>query len=225
MPRRFTASSLVERIKKACDKENDEQISDSEWKSLMSEVYGLDLYSEVALTGYRYFEYTVDVTATGADSYDEEADVLTTVSICRVIDDSGTLSPPLIELAHQEEPYLAGLTGNASAYQHIDDLLYLYPNPSSGTYRWRYIPQPPDLGTYADSDVVDVVCPAGESLLIWGTAALGLSKSESDVRFALSRMEKAREALQVWCANRSMDGRHRPINLDGALDPWDWRNR
>lgn len=219
-------ASLVTRCKRRADLENDEHISDAEWKALIGEVYG-DLYSEVALTGYRYFEYSTTVTATGATSYTEPTGHMSTTSIHRVVDDAGRLSDPLVELSPGEEQYYKGRTGNAIAYQLIDDQLVFYPNPSSGSYTWRYIPQPPDLGTYDDAGVVDVVMPDGEAFLLWGTAVLAKSKSESDVTLAMARLAEVRERLQVWSANRAMEGRRRVQGFDlndGRLVPPGWDN-
>lgn len=217
--------SLVSLCKELADLEDDDHISDAGWKSRISLVYG-DVYEEAALTGYRYFEYKSDITADGSSSYDEVDDHLSTVVIARVIDDAGRLGPPLVELNPGEERAYAGMTGTAVGYQLIDDLLYLYPTPDSGTYRWRYIPQPPDLSTYADDDVVDVVTPSGMNFVTWGAVASAKSKSESDLRHALGEQEKAREKFMVWCANRSIQGRRRVQDErdpdDSPRLPGDW---
>jgi hypothetical protein len=215
-------SDAVTRCKRRADLENDEHISGAEWKALISETYG-ELYSEVALTGYRYFEYDEDITATGAASYDEPDDHMSTVSLCRV-ESTGRIVP-LIALEPGEERRFAGMTGDAIGYQLIDDLIYLYPKPNSGTYRLRYIPQPPNLGAYADDGVIDVVTPDGEAFLVWGVTVLAKSKSESDVTLAMQRQEAARERVQVWAANRSMDGRRRNQGVeleDVAIDEGEW---
>jgi hypothetical protein len=223
MPRRFTMSALVQRCKQRCDLEHDSHISDAEWKALLSEQYG-ELWSIVAETGYRYFESTHTITATGADGYAEPADHYATVQVTRV-DDSGR-EHILDELMHQEEPRFKGLTGAATFWTLVDDRLYLYPKPESGTYRWYYLQQPTGLADYADDDVIDVVTPDGEAFLIWGVAVKARSKSESDTQLAMVERERYRNQLQFWAAQRAIGDHRRRVTRDGPdLDAGDWRYR
>jgi hypothetical protein len=205
--------------------ENSSLISDSEWNALISEVYG-ELFSEVAASIERYFESVATVTATGATSYDEPTDHLSTIRIARV--DSSGRQCHLKELRSQDEVHFIGARGSDAAYWAlVDDQLFLYPNPSSGSYKWYYLPQPPDLASYADGDLVDVYCPAGLKFLVWGVAAIALAKAESNSQLALQKQEQARDEVQYWAANRNLaEGKSRPIeDIEGSArfgpDGWE----
>jgi hypothetical protein len=66
-----------------------------------------------------------------------------------------------------------------SRWELVDDTIHLYPTPPSNQlYELRYVPQPPDLSTFADSDVIDVVTPDGDAFLVWGTVVMALSEVE-----------------------------------------------
>ncbi len=223
MPRLFTTATLRTRIRQRADIENDSHVSDSELNGLMSEVYG-ELSSEVSAVLNRYFETSTIVTATGATSYNEPSDHYALIRIARV--DSSGREFDLEQLRSQDEAHFKGLTGSdARGFTLIDDQLRLYPNPSSGSYKWYYLPQPPDLSSYADGDNIDVVCPAGEAFLIWGVAAIALGKAESNASFALSKQEQAREQLQFWASQRNLvTGPSRGGSGDGGPSglPGDW---
>lgn len=203
MPRRFTVSALLDRCRKRCDKVGDDSLTDADLQAHMSEVYG-ELYSIVAESGHRYFEYSSTITTTGATSYTEPSDHLGTVRVERVVNTTTGETTPLREIGPQEECYWNGSTGTARVFALVDDQLRLYPVPPSGeTYHILYIPQPPDLTTYAGTDVVDVVSPAGEAFLIWGVAAIAKGQTEGDVSLALQQKEKAHETLLEWAVLRS----------------------
>lgn len=228
MPRRYQLSELVTRCKRRADMEHDSSVSDSEWKALISEVYG-ELHGEVSATGLRYFETESTVTATGATSYNEPTDHLATIGVDLVVDSAGRRRE-LEELMPLEQARWSGLSGEAHRYALIDDQLYLFPNPSSGTYKWRYIAQSPDLSAEADATLVDVVSPDGEAFLVWGTALLALSKGEKDVTLAIQRQEAARVRLRSWASDRAMT-QPRRMSMPGYgesfndYDPSDWRWR
>jgi hypothetical protein len=216
--------TLVTRCQQRCDLVNDDHIAPAEWKSLISETYG-ELWSIVSGTGLRYFETSTDITATGAASYDEPEDHYSTVMVTKVESDgSETMLDPLMP---QEEHFFRGMTGDARRWTVPDDQLFLYPRPSSGTYRWYYIQQPTDLADYADGDEVDVVTPDGESFLIWGTAVKALAKSEANVQLAMAERERYRQQLMVWAADRSITDHNYRVrrDVDGPYDPGDWRYR
>jgi hypothetical protein len=208
MPRRKAYSYWSARARKLADKELDEHIAPAEVAECANEVYG-DLYSLVCSGADAYFQTTYAFTATGAVSYDEPDNHLSTVMLERVESSGGRY--PLTKLLAQERHLFGGLTSSscASAYSLIDDQIFLYPKPSSGDFELLYIPQPPDLTTYLDTDKIDVVNVYGEQFFMYGVAALIKSKSEDDVRFFLSRQERAEEKLVEWAAQRSFhDGQH-----------------
>lgn len=218
MPRLIVMSELVLRCQRRADKEFDDQIASAEWKSLISEIVG-ELRSEVDLASGRVSESTSTITATGAASYTLPADHQSTIRFDRVESDGSLV--PLRELERQEEDLAAGLPANdASAFMVVNGEIFFFPNPTSGSYRLRYIPQADDLSAALDADQVDVFTADGLAFVINGVAALALSKSESDVRYFEARKGSALERVQVWAANQSMDGHRRTAASDvDAPDP------
>lgn len=214
---------LVLRCQRRADMEGDDMIADGEWRSLISEVYG-EMWSEVSLgSGQRYFETSTTITADGSASYNEPSDHFSTVRIARVADGR---EYPLHELQPGEEARAHSLIGtNAICFTHVDNQLYLYPAPSSGTYKWYYREQPSDLSGYADGQVVDLVSPAGEAFVIWGVAVLALGKGEKDVRLALQRQQAALERLQFEASQKSADPKSVHVATDDEdlfmLPTWD----
>lgn len=204
--------------------ENRLSISTAEWKGYVSTTYA-ELFGQVAETGLRYFETTSTVTATGAASYTEPQSMLSTVSVSFVTNAQGGRRK-LLEIMEQERDMYAGRTGEARAFMLIDDQLYLFPNPSSGSYEWRYVPQPPDLTTGLDGDYIDVVTPDGEAFLLWGVAVQALAKEGSDVNVARAEREEARARVANWATLRMLHT-HRRVMVDEDeathLDPADWR--
>ena len=208
-------STLRTRCKRRADQENASFISDSEWNALISEKYG-ELYGVVCDTGSRYFETSSTITATGATSYNEPTDHRSTVGMDRL---DGTSRVPVFgPISPHERNIYSGETGDARYFDHVDDQIYLYPKPASGTYYYLYVPQSPDLSAYADGDLVDVCDEAGEAMLIWGVAAIALAKADSDVRLALQQEAAARERLQAWAAMRMMNEPRRRV-IDSWIEP------
>lgn len=228
MPRKYEMSTLVERCKQRCDLENDESISDSEWKALVSEAYGADVYTVVCDAARQYFEHVSTIATDGQESYDEPEDHFSTIAIEYVKSDGKRRR--LRPLPPQMRARWAGSNGNEAIwYAHVDDQIVLYPTPPAGqTYELLYVPQPPDLTTYADDDIVDVVTPDGEAALIWAVTVKAKSKSESDVQLAMVERDAAKQKLLEWAVAKmllepylrevdEMDPRDAPIS-DG-----DWR--
>lgn len=216
MPRRQAFSVWRDRCRKRADKEFDEHIDNDEFGEFMSEVYG-DLYHTVVDAWDRYFEVTHTITADGSASYDEPDDHLSTIGLDRIVDAAGRREP-LEKLDAQERHKYAGETGTAFAYMLVDDQIYLFPRPSSGTYELIYTPQPPDLTSYADGDLLDVVNVYGEQFLLHGVAALAKAKAEEDTRFHVARQEMAREKLLDWAIKRAAHDPHRRYNGDPDED-------
>ena len=177
------------RCQEQCDLVNDLHISPAEWYRYMSRAYG-ELYSIVSSTGMRYFETVYSITTTGAVSYQEPTSHFETVSMCEVVDTVAGRRRNLREAMEQERSSLMGQTGPAAFYALIDDQLFLYPTPPAGaTYEMCYVPQPPDLNTYGDTDIIDVVTPDGEAFFTWGVAVMALAKSESSTDLALQELD------------------------------------
>jgi hypothetical protein len=227
-------SVLRTRCQQRVDKEVDGQIaSPLEWNTIISEVYG-DLWTAVVGTGMRYFERSQQFIATGAKSYPEPVDHYETVNVAYIYDTTNGYRRDLDELMEQERSRYMGLTtSEAYKYALIDDQLYLFPNPPSGTYEMLYVAQPPDLSAYTDTQLVDVVAPAGEEFLIWGAAVRANAKSESDVTLALQERDGARAKLVEEAVLRALNAPRRRVVRDayddspygGIYDPADWWNR
>lgn len=118
----------------------------------------------------------------------------------------------------QERSRYGGVTGDAYEYAIVDDQIYLYPTPSSGTYQLIYIPQPPDLSDYDDADIVDLVCGFGEAYVIWGTAIKAMAKGEGDVRLAMAERDRLAARLMEWAAERDATEPRRRVLDQG--DEW-----
>jgi hypothetical protein len=225
MPRRYEMGTLVSRCQLRADKANDDHIATAEWQALISEVYGTDVFSVVAATGLRYFEYTESLVTDGAAYVAEPDDHLSTIRL-DYVDPSGNRFP-LDEAMIEEQPCLSNQTGRAYRYAVVDDRIYLYPTPPSGqTYELLYIPQPPDLTDYASDDVIDVVTADGEACLIWGVAAMAKSKASQDASLHLQKQEFHRQRLEVWAADRAMTQPRRRIAVDeypGGYEEGDYR--
>ncbi len=223
MPRTFTLGDLVTRCKRRCNLEDHDLFPDSEWKQMISTAYA-ELFSEVAATGLRYFETTQTYTVDGSDSYDEPFNHMSTVGMDRIVNASGARRE-LTEIMSQERNRFAGMTGDAVAFALIDDQIYFYPKPTSGTYELVYVQQPPDLAIYEDGDFVDVVTPDGESFLLWAVAVQALAKEDSDTRTAREEREAARARVIDWARMRNLTTSRRQMVDDPGygFDPADWR--
>lgn len=222
MPLRMTMGTIVARSKRVFDLYSDDSLDDdNEWKMFADLVYG-ELWPEVSLGAQkRYFETSTTIAADGSTSYDEPEAHFSTVRVARV-DASGT-ECELRELRPGQEVAYKGLTGDAVGWTLVDDQLFLYPKPSSGSYKWYYSQQPTDISDYADGDIVDVAVPAGKAFMIYGTAALALLHHKQDASAALMLQEKARGRVQWEAANRNAsEVRTRgPVEYDED-EPRDW---
>lgn len=208
-------SSLVTRCARRCDRESDSSIATAEWKALIHEVWS-EGYSAVVESGSRYHETESTITATGATSYDEPDDMLHLVGIDLVIDGAGRRRT-LREIMAQERQNVAGETGEASFYALVDDQIVLYPNPSGGTYKVVYVPQPTDLSAAGDSDNVDVWCPAGLRFVVWGVAGLAQHKGEVNQIRAVQEQARALEDLRYWASLRALHTPRRRI-VEAGVD-------
>lgn len=208
MALRVTMSTLRTEAQQLSDKESDVSIATAEWNRIINRRYG-ELWAIVAQSGMRYFETTHTFTADGSSSYTEPSDLFEVVGVCRVVDTTAGTRSDLFEIMAQEQSAYSGITGDAIAYSLIDDQVTFYPKPSTGTYEMRYVPQPTDISSYGDSDVVDVVTPDGRNFLVWAVVVDALAKSESDVTLALQEREAARVRFQEECVLRALNNPRR----------------
>lgn len=226
MPRTYALSTLRTRCRRRADLEGQDKISPAEWDALISEQYG-ELFDIVTSAGLRHFEKEATITATGATSYVVAADHGKTVGLDRVETD-GTRHA-LRPLMVQERTRYGGVTGDAVEYALVDDQVFLYPKPGSGTYKMLYIAQATDITTKVDADLIDVVCNYGEAFLIWGVAVKALSKMEADVRLAMAERDRNAQKLLEWAIERDANEPRRRVVDDEydwpRGDPSGWWNR
>jgi hypothetical protein len=217
MPRRQDLSYWQTRVRRLADLEGDLHVSDAEIAQAISEVYG-DLYHLVADGADAYFQTTYSIAADGSASYREPDDHMSTV-VFELVETSGDRWPLRRLEAQERHLFNTAQTGDAEAYSLIDNALFLYPKPTSGTYELLYIPQPPDITSYSGTDLIDVVNIYGEQFLIHGAAAIVLSKSEADLRFHMARQARAEEKLKEWAAQRSFHDPHTQTIGDDVNGP------
>lgn len=209
MPLRIRMDKLEERCRRRVDMARNQARDSAAFRAVISEVYG-NLWTTIGAPASRYFETSTTFTADGSASYAELEGHMETVRMARVLDDGSEI--PLREIAPQTETRFKGKTGDAVAYALVDDRLFLYPKPSSGTYTLYYVQQATELSEYADDDIVDVACPAGMSYVIWGVKVVIGDELEANIVTATRERDKWEEEVRVWAANRSPDPKQRPAD-------------
>lgn len=196
-------SDLLVRTRKRADQVGNEALKDSpDLQSIIAEVYK-GLCAMVSETGHRYFEALQTIPADGSLSYTLNAAHLGTVRMEWLADATSGRTEPLEEISAQQQTYYRGQTGTARKFCLVGAQIFLHPTPPTGTYYLRYIPQPPDLNTYATSDLVDLVVPAGERFLVNGVAAIAKGTFDGDVRFLASERDAAALDVTEWAALRA----------------------
>jgi hypothetical protein len=200
-------SALITRSRKRVDMTNNQARSDTDFQGHIAEVYN-EMHEIVAEVGLRLFESTSTLTASGASSYALSSltstanGLLHALRIARVNSDNS--ETPLDELMPGEDWALKGTTGDATHFTLVDHTLYLYPNPSSGTYKLYWVPQPTDYSAVATSTSIDVLCSAGERFILWGVAAIIHSELEGNAITAFREKERAADDLRMWAAQRML---------------------
>ena len=208
-------SALITRTRKRVDMTNNQARSDSDFQGHIAEVYN-EMHEIVAEVGVRLYESTSTLTATGAASYALSSltatanGLLHALRVVRVNSDGS--EDPLDELMGAEEWPLKGQTGDATHFALVDHTLYLYPNPSSGTYKLYWVPQPTDYSAVATSTSIDVLCSAGERFIIWGVAAIIHSELEGNAITAFREKERAADDLRMWAVQRMLTRQRRRVN-------------
>lgn len=196
-------SAIISRVRQRAGLEGDTHVSDAEIQTAISSQYG-EMRMLVDSAGLRYDETSATITATGASSYTLPTDHLALIRISEV-DANGRNPRRLREVQVQDEEHpLLGQTGRAECFAVIGQTIEFYPNPSSGYFKHRYVPQPTNIGAVATTTSVDLVSPDGEEFVIEGVCCKILRKSETDTQgFILARNE-ARERLKDWAMARSL---------------------
>lgn len=219
MARNLQMGEIVRRCQRRADLEYDSPIDPPEWKALVSEQYG-HLYGIVVKSGFRYFETSVAITATGATSYALPPDHDCTVGIDRQISTTGTIQQ-LGELMVAERDRLSGQQGDASYYSIVGQSVVLFPRPAAGTYTHIYVPQSPDISTIADATVVDLVTADGEAFMIYGVVVKALAKVRQDVALAMAERDAAGVRFTEDVGLRALINPRRRVVLPTPLDD-DW---
>ena len=143
-----TLGTLVTRSLRRANKEVDASVEPFEAKALVSDHYA-EIHSIVSEAGARYFETEADITATGATGYALPDAHFSTLGV-DFRTDSVDRRRRLTRVGSQERPELRGITGEALFYALEGSNILLYPKPSSGIYKHRYIPQPTDYSLSAE---------------------------------------------------------------------------
>lgn len=204
--------------------ENDPSIGTTEWKAIISESYG-EAYEVVAGEGNRYFEYTTTLTTDGTNHLPEPVDQLAVVDQLELILDAATgRCRRLRPILPQQRAALSGRIGPPRFYELVDDRYYVYPTPPAGQQlTLRYIGQCPDLTGYADGDVADCYCVAGQKFVQYAAAAAAVQKSKNDASALLQEREVQRKLLWEWASDRAMNAQPVWYVDDGDDDlPANW---
>lgn len=215
-----TLGTLITRCQQRANAVGSDQIETSEWKEMVSELYG-ELHGAVSETGARYFESEATLNLANLAL---PSDHLSTVGVDYVYDSSGRRFE-LAELMVQERNVLAGLTGQAYAWSLVAGSIVLRPTPTTGTYKHIYLPQPTDYSTASTSTSIDLINTHGMRFVTWGVAAIALHRSESNQQAAMLARDQAKELLVTWAVNRALNMPRRRVITDYDFsNGGDWWN-
>jgi hypothetical protein len=125
--------------------ENSGLISDPEWRSMLSTIYG-ELYSTVAETGFRYWEREDTIVSDGQAEYALPDEHFSTIGVDYEYT-ANNYRRRLREQMVQERNRYSGVTSSeAFEYTLVARNLLLQPTPPAGqTYYHLYVPQPVDF--------------------------------------------------------------------------------
>jgi len=228
----ITLGDLVEYSRQLANKPagGDQQIEPAEWKTHVSTWYGR-LHKTVSEVGVRVFETEVTINLAALAL---PADHWSTIGVDHVLDTAGRRRE-LGELMMQERNDFTGVTSSdALAWALSGTNLVLYPQPSSGTYKHIYVPQPTRYSTAADSTSVDVLTTDGLEMIGWGVASVGLHRGESAQQRAVDESNAAQQRLKEWGIARALTMPKRQVfsraclnlgSIYGAWNPASWRWR
>lgn len=234
MPRSFSVTALLARIRQVTDTENDTSITDSFLQTHLSTIYG-QAWGIVCDTGLDYFQTRTNLVSAGGGSniLAEPADLLYLKGI-HYVEPPGPPTGrrhPLEEAMFQELEGIAQpeTTGPwARYYEHVGAQFLLYPTPPAAgqIYQTFYIPQPPDLTAVAGNTLVNVVTSDGEAFLTYGVGALVLERKKWDPKPLLDLQSAAEARLAAWAGQRAFHQPRRQIvrvDDDEPIRPGDWR--
>lgn len=220
MPRLFSVSALLTRIRQETDTENDDHITYGFLVSHVSTVYG-QLHGTVCETGLRYFESRSTLVTAGPtpNILAEPADQRSWVSLDWLV--NGTVTGrrlPVDEIMAQERNRaLSSAAGQRARYFELVGREYLlYPTPPIGqSYELRYIPMSADISTLAEGSAgstnLDVVTEDGEAFLTLAVGVFVKKRKDQDPRFDITERDAALQRLSEWAAQRAFHQPRRQI--------------
>lgn len=175
-----TVSKIARGARFRCDDEQDEALADDTTVLIMVQDALTRLHSFYVKADPDMFRTEVDYTADGSASYDLPEDWFSTVGVDYV--QSSTTKVQLDRVQEADHTYYDAMTGSyAVGYRCIGDQLYLYPKPSSGTYRLIYLTDPQLITDSTD----EIDCRMGHDVYLEMLVARWLLEKEEsyDGRF------------------------------------------
>lgn len=217
----YTAEYLIRRARQRADQEDVGFIGEVEGYDLLNEEYRMYCLMLEEM-GYHRTWADYDITADGAASY-TLPDFMRILWVAEV---DGNSIYPLFNEAHKDAHYWENGDNYYETRRYLlsDNKLKLLGNPTTGTYRVRYVPEPDDMT--AEDDSVALL-PGGDR---WVTIRMAIQmriKEEVPYQDLILDLEKAEEVLRTH-ATRVIAGQ---VNFGGArygttgwdsdwYDPW-----
>ena len=224
MPRNFELIDLITKGRRRCDQENRDLLSAEEWKEEASTIYS-EFNSIIIDSGMRMFE-KVDTLTTiaGTGVYQVPSDFLAMVGVDYNYTDGQRIE--LVPMLAQERNTFTSTSSSAYAvaYELIGQNITLWPAPTPGQiYHVVYVPQPLDVSTAPDNQIVDVIIPAGEAYLTWSLALVGGIKEESEmVPFFERKIKQYKAFVENWAMQRELyTPKRRYTHGDGSRQTFD----
>jgi hypothetical protein len=175
--------------------ENSDFVSDSELTTHVNNS-GCELH-ECLVTADIYSVATQTLTITGAESYSLDAAFFRVLQVVRV--DGDTLIPLRQIDVRQRTNFLTNEQPDAGAWLLMGSSIYLYPKPSSGTYKVLYIPQWTALSSGSDS----VTIPNGwDEYIVVDCAIKCLAKEESGTDHLQAERDRLLERIYAAAHHR-----------------------
>lgn len=195
--------TMVTRCRQRAAREGDNQADPTEFKAMISEVYG-EIHALVTEKGAWYFrtEATIDL-----NNLALPADHLTTIGIDFVLNGStGPRRPVFGPIPPQLRTYYVGLTAGSEAvvYGIEGASLALYPAPTSGTYKHLYVPQPTDYSGSADATAIDFINIYGYQFVLWRVTSILQHKGSDSQERAMLEADRAQQQLEYWACQRAI---------------------
>ncbi len=227
MARKFTVTQLMTRARERADMLNTDFITDPELRGYLSASFA-ELFDILIQSGLLYFTPgELEFSGNGTELYPLPEDFYGVLRVdYQYVGDYWTELDEYMETERNvfENVTSGSTSGWATHYSCQGDSISLLPRPSQGTYRLRYIPNPPDLAD-GDPDVTKVDGISGwEEWVIVDAARKMLSKEESSTASVERDLARLKERIEEASLNREWGSPRRIIDTrhKGRRD-W-WRN-